>query len=113
VRAGVLSTPELSGVLEGITRDTVMTLARDRGIAVVERKISRDEIYCADEAFFTGTAAEITPIRELDRRPIGSGEPGPITRLTQKDYISLVRGENSARLDWLDQIVPAQSRPAR
>lgn len=112
VRAGVLSTPEVSGVLEGITRDTVMTLARDRGIAVVERKISRDEIYCADEAFFTGTAAEITPIRELDRRLIGSGEPGPITRLIQDDYFALVRGENAARLDWLDQLAPAPSHPA-
>ncbi len=112
VRAGALSTPEVSGVLEGITRDTVMTLARDRGITVVERRISRDEIYCADEAFFTGTAAEITPIRELDRRTIGSGEPGPITRLLQKDYLSVVRGENGARLGWLDRLAPPQSSTA-
>lgn len=112
VSAGALSTPEVSGVLEGITRDTIMTLARDRGIAVVERKMSRDEIYCADEAFFTGTAAEITPIRELDRRTIGSGEPGPVTQLLQKDYFAVVHGEHDARLDWLEHVSPAGRRPA-
>ena len=81
-----------------------MTLAGDRGIRVVERRISRDEIYCADEAFFTGTAAEITPVRELDRRPIGNGEPGPITLLLQRDYLAAVRGENASHLDWLQLI---------
>ena len=78
-----------------------MELARDRGLRVVEKRIARDEIYGADEAFFTGTAAEITPIRELDNRPIGSGKPGPITRLLQEDYFGTVRGRNLARRTWL------------
>lgn len=106
MRGGVLSTPEASGVLEGITRDTIMTLARDRGLRVMERRISRDEIYCADEVFFTGTAAEITPVRELDRRPIGSGAPGPVTQLLQRDYFAAVRGENADHLDWPQLVRP-------
>ena len=101
VRRGILYTPEAAMVLEGITRDTVMALARDRGIEVVEKRLARDEIYCADEAFFTGTAAEITPIRELDNRPIGSGKPGILTTTLQEDYFATVRGQNPTRLNWL------------
>src|SRR5581483_4052807 len=86
VRKGELFTPEAAVVLEGITRDSIMELARDRSIRVVEKRLSRDEIYCADEAFFTGTAAEITPIRELDNRRIGAGTPGVITKTLQDDY---------------------------
>lgn len=100
-RRGVLYTPEAAIVLEGITRDTVMALARDRGIEVVEKRLARDEIYCADEAFFTGTAAEVTPIRELDNRPVGSGKPGILTRMLQEDYFAAVRGQNAARQSWL------------
>jgi branched-chain amino acid aminotransferase len=101
VADGMLSTPESSNVLEGITRDTIMALAADRNIEVLERRITRDQIYCADEAFFTGTAAEIVPIRELDGRLIGRGEPGPLTRMLQRDYWAAVRGENPRHLDWL------------
>jgi branched-chain amino acid aminotransferase len=101
IRGGVLYTPEAANVLAGITRDSTMALAQDRGITVVERRISRDEFYCADEAFFTGTAAEITPIRELDNRPIGSGSPGRMTQTLQADYLATVRGCNTHRADWL------------
>jgi branched-chain amino acid aminotransferase len=104
VKRGALHTPEAAVVLEGITRDSVMELARDRGITVVERRISRDEIYCADEAFFTGTAAEITPIRELDNRSIGLGKPGPITKALQDDYFATVRGQNAVRRHWLHEV---------
>ena len=101
VRRGMLYTPEAAMVLEGITRDTIMALARDRGIEVVEKRLARDEIYCADEAFFTGTAAEVTPIRELDNRPIGSGNPGILTTTLQEDYFATVRGQNPTRRNWL------------
>jgi branched-chain amino acid aminotransferase len=101
VREGVLHTPEAANVLEGITRDSIMTLARDRGLTVVERRISRDEVYCADEAFFTGTAAEIAPIRELDGRQIGQDAPGPITKLLQEDYFASVRGQSPHHREWL------------
>jgi branched-chain amino acid aminotransferase len=104
VRGGVLHTPEPSVVLEGITRDSVMALARDMGMQVVERKITRDEIFCADEAFFTGTAAEITPIRELDDRRISTGVPGPVTRSIQESYLATVRGRNPKRADWLSLV---------
>jgi branched-chain amino acid aminotransferase len=103
-RNGILHTPESSTVLEGITRDSIMALARDLGIQVVERKITRDEIYCADEAFFTGTAAEVTPIRELDGRKIGAGIVGSTTRLLQDAYFSTVRGGNPTRAHWLSPI---------
>jgi branched-chain amino acid aminotransferase len=104
VRNGVLHTPESSAVLEGITRDSIMILARDMGMHVVERKITRDEIYCADEAFFTGTAAEITPIRELDDRRIGTGAPGPVTRSLQEAYSTTVTGRNPKRAGWLSHV---------
>jgi branched-chain amino acid aminotransferase len=100
VRDGVLYTPELTSALEGITRDTVMTLARDIGLKVVEKRITRDEVYIADEAFFTGTAAEVTPIRELDNRPIGSGTRGPITEQLQSMYFDQVYGRSEVYQNW-------------
>lgn len=104
VRNGALLTPEAANALEGITRDTIMALARDRGLPVTEKRITRDEIYCADEAFFTGTAAEVIPIRELDHRRIGTGQPGSITRLLQEDYLATVRGRTRARAAWLTPV---------
>lgn len=101
VRRGVLYTPEITSSLEGITRDTVMRLAREEGIEVVEKRITRDEIYIADECFFTGTAAEVTPIRELDNRTIGSGVCGPMTRRLQESYLDLVQGRRDAPPGWL------------
>jgi branched-chain amino acid aminotransferase len=101
VRDGTLITPPTTYALEGITRDTVMYLARRKGIPVVERPISRDELYIADEVFLTGTAAEITPVREVDDRQIGRGEPGEITRLLQKEYFSAVHGEIPELSSWL------------
>ncbi len=100
VRDGVLYTPELTSALEGITRDTVMTLARDIGLKVVEKRITRDEVYIADEAFFTGTAAEVTPIRELDNRPIGNGARGPITEQLQSMYFDQVYGRSEIYQNW-------------
>jgi branched-chain amino acid aminotransferase len=105
IREGVVYTPEAAVVLEGITRDSIMTLARDRGLPVVEKRIARDEIYCADEVFFTGTAAEITPICELDNRAIGAGVPGPLTRTLQEDYFATVRGRNAVRKRWSRSIM--------
>lgn len=104
IRRGRIATPERTAILEGITRDTVMMLAADRGYVVEERKITRDEIYCADEVFVTGTAAEITPVIELDYRPIGSGSRGPITATLQSAYFDAVRGKDPKHLDWLTPI---------
>jgi branched-chain amino acid aminotransferase len=101
VRNGTLYTPALTACLEGITRDTVMKLARELGIPVEEKRITRDEVYCADEAFFTGTAAEVTPIRELDDRKIGSGARGPITQRLQEKYFDVVYGRAPEHADWL------------
>ena len=92
VRDGALHTPELTSCLDGITRDTILELARELGIDIVERRITRDEVYIADEAFFTGTAAEVLPIRALDRRRIGNGGCGPLTRRLQREYFDAVRG---------------------
>jgi branched-chain amino acid aminotransferase len=100
VRDGVLYTPELTSALEGITRDTVITLANDIGLEVVEKRITRDEVYVADEAFFTGTAAEVTPIRELDNRPIGEGTRGPITEKLQSMYFDQVYGRSEIYKQW-------------
>lgn len=100
VRDGVLYTPELTSALEGITRATVMTLAEDIGLKVVERRITRDEVYIADEAFFTGTAAEVTPIRELDGREIGNGGRGPLTEQLQGMYFDQVYGRASMYNNW-------------
>lgn len=101
VRNGTLITPPTTYTLEGITRDTVLRLAQRKGISVKEMPISRDELYLADEVFLTGTAAEITPVREIDDRRIGSGKPGEITQLMQKEYFSLVHGEIPELSSWL------------
>jgi branched-chain amino acid aminotransferase len=101
VRRGVLYTPEITSSLEGITRDTIMRLAREEGIEVIEKRITRDEIYIADECFFTGTAAEVTPIRELDNRTIGTGSCGPMTRRLQEVYLDVVQGRREALPGWL------------
>ncbi len=101
IRDDVIYTPEVTSALNGITRKTIFTLARDAGYPVVEKRLTRDEVYIADEAFFTGTAAEVTPISELDNRPIGSGTRGPITEQLQKDYFDLVHGRNEKHLDLL------------
>jgi len=102
VRDGKLHTPDLSGgALAGVTRDTVMQFAAELGIPVLERRITRDEVYVADEAFFTGTAAEITPIREFDHRPIGNGARGPVTARLQTMFFDTVNGRNPARAEWL------------
>jgi len=104
VRDGTVKTPPLTSVLPGITRATLITLLRERGHTVVEERFTRDEVYIADEAFFTGTAAEVTPVRELDDRAIGSGKPGPVTMEMQKAYFALIRGEDARHLDWLSFI---------
>lgn len=101
VHDGVLFTPDLTSALDGITRRTVMTLAEEEGLRIVEKRITRDEVYIADEAFFTGTAAEVTPIREVDDRPIGSGTRGPITERLQSRYFDVVQGRDSQHDDWL------------
>ena len=104
VRDGVIYTPELTSALEGITRDTILKLANELGYEVREKRITRDEVYVADEAFFTGSAAEVTPIRELDRRSIGSGSRGPITEKLQAKYFDLVHGRLGQYTEWLDYV---------
>jgi branched-chain amino acid aminotransferase len=104
VRDGVLYTPELTAALDGITRATIMQLAADANIPVREKRITRDEVYIADEAFFTGTAAEVTPIRELDSRIIGSGARGPITQQLQQTYFDIVQGRNKQYQHWLSHV---------
>jgi branched-chain amino acid aminotransferase len=102
VRKGVIKTPPLTSILAGITRDSLIALARDLGYEVVEQLFTRDEMYGADEAFFSGTAAEITPIRELDRRIIGPGKAGPVTKRLQEEFFKVVKGENKKYAAWLD-----------
>ena len=109
IRNGKLYTPDLTSALEGITRDTIVQLAAELGIPVIEKRITRDEVYCADEAFFTGTAAEVTPIRELDNRMIGSGKRGPITTQLQAMYFDCVYGragsdKTGAHKNWLTPV---------
>ena len=101
IRKGKLYTPDLTSALEGITRDTIVQLAKEIGLEVIEKRITRDEVYTADEAFFTGTAAEVTPIRELDNRNIGSGTRGPITEQLQALYFDVVKGKSAKHADWL------------
>lgn len=101
VRDGVIHTPDLTSALDGITRTTIMALAEELGLEVRERRITRDEVYIADEAFFTGTAAEVTPIRELDGRAIGSGSRGPITERLQQLYFDQVHGRRDEHPEWL------------
>ena len=104
IRNGKLYTPDLASCLDGITRDAVLTMARDLGIDVIEKRITRDELYCADEAFFTGTAAEITPIRELDNRQIGIGSRGPVTEKLQSLFFDVVAGKAPQYQHWLTRV---------
>jgi branched-chain amino acid aminotransferase len=104
VRNGVIYTPDLTSALDGITRNTIMVLAAELGIDVIERRITRDEVYIADEAFFSGTAAEVTPIRELDNRMIGNGGRGPITEKLQSLYFDVVAGRMPAYSHWLETV---------
>ena len=104
VRNGTIYTPDVASCLDGITRNSVLTMARDLGIPVVEKRITRDEMYCCDEAFFSGTAAEITPIRELDNRPIGEGRRGPITEQIQSQFFKVVAGEDDRYREWLAHV---------
>ncbi len=102
IRNGKLYTPDLTSALEGITRDTIIHLAKEElGLEIIEKRITRDEVYSADEAFFTGTAAEVTPIRELDNRAIGEGTRGPITEKLQSLYFDVVKGKNAKYEHWL------------
>jgi len=98
----VVTPPSTSGALEGITRDTVMRILADDGHPVSEAIVTRSDLYYADEAFFTGTAAEVTPIREIDDRPVGEGKPGPVTRRAQELFMKAVTGELEAYRDWLE-----------
>jgi branched-chain amino acid aminotransferase len=110
VYQGRILTPPLAGtILPGITRDTVITLAKDAGYIVVETQIAREMLYIADEAFFTGTAAEITPVRSVDRIPVGTGQRGPVTERLQKDFFALLEGEAEDRYGWLTPI-PVEAR---
>lgn len=104
VRDGKLYTPELTSCLDGITRNTIFALAAELGIPVIEKRITRDEVYIADEAFFTGTAAEVLPIRELDARMIGEGRRGPVTEKLQAMYFDQVKGRRSENAQWLTPV---------
>jgi len=104
VRNGMLKTTPLTSILEGITRNSIMKIAADQKIRVVEERFTRDEMYIADEAFFTGTAAEVTPVRELDGRIIGTGRPGPITRKIQSIFFDIVKGKNKKYDSWLTKV---------
>lgn len=104
VRNGVLKTTPLTSILEGITRDSVIEIARKEGIEVVEERFTRDELYIAEEAFFTGTAAEVTPIREVDGRVIGEGRPGSITKKVQARFFDAVKGKNKDYESWLTYV---------
>ena len=105
VRDGVVRTPPVTaGVLDGLTRESVMTLLRDDGYEVVEAYIARTDLYYADELFFSGTAAEVTPVREADDRPVGDGRPGPVTRRAQQMFMDTVTGKNERHEDWLEYI---------
>jgi len=104
IRKGKMYTPDLTSCLAGITRDTIFQLAKEIGLEVIEKRITRDEVYIADEAFFTGTAAEVTPIRELDGRTIGEGARGPITTRLQAMYFAAVKGETESRAAWLTRV---------
>jgi branched-chain amino acid aminotransferase len=105
VKKGKLITPPLSAsILEGVTRDTILTLAREEGVPVSEEMITRDQLYLADEAFFTGTAAEVTPIREIDNRTIGAGAAGPITKRLQARFFDVVKGSDDSHPEWLTRV---------
>jgi branched-chain amino acid aminotransferase len=105
IKGGVVYTPDLSaGALNGITRNTVFAICRDLGLTLIEKRITRDEVYIADEAFFTGTAAEVTPIRELDRVELGSGSRGPVTEKIQAAFFDIVNGRNPKYAEWLTRV---------
>jgi branched-chain amino acid aminotransferase len=104
VRKGRIKTTPLTSILEGITRNAVIDLAREQGVVVLEERFTRDEMYIADEVFVTGTAAELTPVREIDNRRIGTGKPGPITLALQKRFFSIVRGEDPSHESWLTRV---------
>lgn len=104
VRDGALVTPPLTHLLDGITRNTVIVLARELGLEVREELFSRDHVLTSDEAFFVGTGAEVTPLVELDRRPIGSGKPGPVTKQIQEAYFTTVYGRSNRHADWLTYV---------
>jgi branched-chain amino acid aminotransferase len=104
VHDGALYTPDLTSALDGITRRTILSLADEEGLKVIEKRITRDEVYIADEAFFTGTAAEVTPIREVDNRPIGEGVRGPITQRLQALYFDVVKGRHPKHRGWLTYV---------
>jgi branched-chain amino acid aminotransferase len=102
VRNGILQTTPLTSILPGITRDSVLTIARKMDLPVKEARFSRDEMYIADEVFFTGTAAEITPVREVDDRRVGTGKPGPVTKRIQEKFFDIVHGRDALFQHWLD-----------
>ena len=105
IKDGVVYTPDLSaGALNGITRNTIFHIAKDLGLEIVQKRITRDEVYIADEAFFTGTAAEVTPIRELDRVEIGRGSRGPVTEKIQSAFFDIVNGRNPKYAEWLTRV---------
>jgi branched-chain amino acid aminotransferase len=105
VKGGVVYTPDLSaGALNGITRNTIFAICADLGLKIVEKRITRDEVYIADEAFFTGTAAEVTPIREYDRVTLGEGARGPITTKIQSAFFDIVNGRNAKYAEWLTAV---------
>ena len=105
IKGGVVYTPDLSaGALNGITRNTVFAICNDLGLKLVEKRITRDEVYISDEAFFTGTAAEVTPIRELDRIELGAGSRGPITEKIQSAFFDIVNGRNPKYAEWLSKV---------
>jgi branched-chain amino acid aminotransferase len=105
IKKGVVYTPDLSaGALNGITRDTIFAICQDLGLKLVEKRITRDEVYICDEAFFTGTAAEVTPIRELDRIELGKGSRGPITEKIQAAFFDIVNGRNPKYAEWLSKV---------
>jgi branched-chain amino acid aminotransferase len=111
VKDGVIATPGFnSSILGGINRLSAITIARDLGYEVVERDVARGELYTCDEIFMTGTAAELTPIREIDNQPVGTGEPGPVTRAVQEVFEDALHGRSDRYADWLD-VVP-QPAPA-
>jgi branched-chain amino acid aminotransferase len=104
VRSGVLKTTPLTSILEGITRNSIIKIAEDAGIKTIEERFTRDELYIADEAFFTGTAAEVTPIRESDGRAVGKGKPGKITKKLQSIFFNIVKGKNKKYKAWLTKV---------
>jgi branched-chain amino acid aminotransferase len=104
VRDGIVYTPDLTSALDGITRNTIISFIDELGIKLIEKHITRDEVYIADEAFFTGSAAEVTPIRELDRRQIGDGKRGPITTRLQTMYFDTIYGRSNNHPEWLTRV---------